>query len=313
MSAPGHLHRSRYLHGKAIKCLHTHSGFIIASMQSLSISLFACFLSLPSSSCREMNWQWDWLGLISHSVNPWGVIKAAGHNLSHSQCDLVIRQRGSRHLCYTLCLSVCRWIGAAEMEALKMFYLYGIISFCCSVYGGVVKKKSQKAKCRSCMMMMMCACTWILLSHQSQGSCKSGWISLLLSGYLLIAQHSSSNDVALYQLTLYTQLSRISCYLLSLMQWVPTLSSCPTRQCMSSFPFFNFGFWCCTSIYLSSCGSNINLPAKTDFLKIYLFSTLFSCKLNNAETLWDLKETKQVAQSEFQIFFLQFFRKKLSP
>lgn len=141
MSAPGHLHRSRYLHGKAIKCLHTHSGFIIASMQSLSISLFACFLSLPSSSCREMNWQWDWLGLISHSVNPWGVIKAAGHNLSHSQCDLVIRQRGSRHLCYTLCLSVCRWIGAAEMEALKMFYLYGIVSFCCSVYGGVVKKK----------------------------------------------------------------------------------------------------------------------------------------------------------------------------
>lgn len=217
------------------------------------------------------------------------------------------------HLCYTLCLSVCRWIGAAEMEALKMFYLYGIVSFCCSVYGGIVKKKSQKAKCRSCMMMMMCACTWILLSHQSQGSCKSGWISLLLSGYLLIAQHSSSNDVALYQLTLYTQLSRISCYLLSLMQWVPTLSSCPTRQCMSSFPFFNFGFWCCTSIYLSSCGSNINLPAKTDFLKIYLFSTLFSCKLNNAETLWDLKETKQVAQSEFQIFFLQFFRKKLSP
>lgn len=185
-----------------------------------------------------------------------------------------------------------------------------ILLFC---LWGVVKKKSQKAKCRSCMMMMMCACTWILLSHQSQGSCKSGWISLLLSGYLLIAQHSSSNDVALYQLTLYTQLSRISCYLLSLMQWVPTLSSCPTRQCMSSFPFFNFGFWCCTSIYLSSCGSNINLPAKTDFLKIYLFSTLFSCKLNNAETLWDLKETKQVAQSEFQIFFLQFFRKKLSP
>lgn len=62
------------------------------------------------------------------------------------------------------------------MEALKMFYLYGIVSFCCSVYGGVVKK-SQKAKCRSrcmMMMMMMCACTWILLFHQSQGSCKSG-------------------------------------------------------------------------------------------------------------------------------------------
>lgn len=30
------------------------------------------------------------------------------------------------------------------MEALKMFYLYGIVSFCCSVYGGVVKKKVRK-------------------------------------------------------------------------------------------------------------------------------------------------------------------------
>lgn len=32
------------------------------------------------------------------------------------------------------------------MEALKMFYLYGIISFCCSVYGGVVKKKKSESK-----------------------------------------------------------------------------------------------------------------------------------------------------------------------
>lgn len=280
-------------------------------MQSLSISLFACFLSLPSSSCREMNWQWDWLGLISLSANPWGVIKAAGHNLSHSQCDLVIRQRGSRHLCYTLCLSVQMNRSCRDGSIKNVLSVWDCLILLFCLWGGS-KKKSQKAKCRSCwMMMMMCACTWILLSHQSQGSCKSGWISLLLSGYLLIAQHSSSNDVALYQLTLYTQLSRISCYLLSLMQWVPILSSCPTRQCMSSFPFFNFGFWCCASIHLSSCGSNINLPAKTDFLKIYLFSTLFSCNLNNAETLWDLKETKQVAQSEFQIFFLQFFRKKI--
>lgn len=50
------------------------------------------------------------------------------------------------HLCYTLCLSVCRWIGAAEMEALKMFYLYGIVSFCCSVYGGGSKKKKSESK-----------------------------------------------------------------------------------------------------------------------------------------------------------------------
>lgn len=32
------------------------------------------------------------------------------------------------------------------MEALKMFYLYGIVSFCCSVYGGVVKKKKSESK-----------------------------------------------------------------------------------------------------------------------------------------------------------------------
>lgn len=32
------------------------------------------------------------------------------------------------------------------MEALKMFYLYGIISFCCSVYGGGSKKKKSESK-----------------------------------------------------------------------------------------------------------------------------------------------------------------------
>lgn len=32
------------------------------------------------------------------------------------------------------------------MEALKMFYLYGIVSFCCSVYEGGSKKKKSESK-----------------------------------------------------------------------------------------------------------------------------------------------------------------------
>lgn len=32
------------------------------------------------------------------------------------------------------------------MEALKMFYLYGIVSFCCSVYWGGSKKKKSESK-----------------------------------------------------------------------------------------------------------------------------------------------------------------------
>lgn len=157
----------------------------------------------------------------------------------------------------------------------------------------------------------------------SESSCESRWISLSCS----LAACSTSNELSIT--CPYMQDSPICCYLPSLLQWIPLLSSCISfpsilsndSQCILYiyiilfFFFFNFQFWSAPSdrpcIHPAVAPVLMSLPRHASSSHIS-FQPLSTADLNNVGIFWESWERQTNGRKLMFHVRLQFIMQKLS-